>query len=294
MYQQDLISTLPQGDRFHEYRAAVNVVYVDARNDKSFRRTVLGLLLFAGLLLSFAAVTGKAYAEEITNFNQITTGWQLCTGPSCAGGSGNPTCEIQKFDISSPSLDGKSMELQLCGPAYSNNGWYYDTGAQDSDTNFTLNLEFYVPSTTYIEALEFDQFQYLHAGDGGVTKNTRLYFGTQCVTGGDWWVWDSSGLGWIDTKKACSYKVAAFNHLIIAVHRISGDTSCADGYPCMYYDITLNGTNLVTNDKTNAGALPSGWGEQTGLMLQLDTNKACGSGCTITEYIDEGDFTLTN
>ena len=241
----------------------------------------LGLWLSAGLLCC-VAISATVDAEEITNFNQITTGWQDCTGTlvngvRCAGGTANPTNWTQTFDVSKPSLDGKSMELSLSGPTGSNNGWYYDTGADDTATTFTLNMEFNVPSNAAVQALEFDQFQYLLAGDGGVTQNTRLYFGTECVTGAgsgnDWYVWDSSGAGWINTNVACSYTVSAtkFNHLIIKVHRVSGDTSCKDGYPCMYYDITLNGKALVTNAKTNSGALPAGWAEQTGLMIQLDT-----------------------
>jgi hypothetical protein len=156
-------------------------------------------------------------------------------------------------------------------------------------------MYFNIPSKTYIQALEFDQYQYLLAGHGGVTSNTRLYFGTECVTGSTWQIWDSSGIGWVDTGAPCNYTVSstAFNHLVINVHRVTGDTSCLLGRPCMYYDsISWNGTAVVRNLKTNSGALPAGWGEQTGLMIQLDTNSTCGSACTITEYVDKGNFTI--
>lgn len=166
----------------------------------------------------------------------------------------------------------------------------------DSATSFTLDLHFNVPSATYIQALEFDQSQYLYAGNGGgggVTSNTRLYFGTECVTGSVWKVWNSYSAAWISTTAACSYTVSpsAFNHLTIAVHRVAGDNSCSGGYSCMYYDsITLNGQTVVSNVKTSAGPLPSGWAESTGFMIQLDTKTTCGASCTITEYIDEGNF----
>jgi len=295
MHVRNWVSTLYEGVPAFGYNAATKMRYFDRRPDKNSRRATLGFWLSTGLLCYFAAVAGKAYA--ITNFNQTDVQWKVCTGvlvngSRCAGGSADPTSWSQTFEIATPSLDGESMELSLSGPAYANVGWYYDTGANDSATHFTLDMQFYVPSKADVQALEFDQYQYLLAGHGGVTSNTRLYFGTQCVTGGHWWIWDSSGIGWVDTNASCSYTAGAFHRLIIAVHRVSGDTSCG-GRPCMYYDsISVGGTTYVSNKKTNSGALPSGWGEQTGLMLQLDTGGSCGSACTIREYVDEGNFTL--
>lgn len=240
---------------------------------------------------------GAVHSNTIlSNFNEITTGWQQCTGP-CAGGS-TPSATFQYFNVTSPSKDNKAMELGLTGPTSCgspcegpNNGWYYDTGAADSNTSFELNFYFYAASDTDVQSREFDQFQYLLAGDGGVTQNTRLYWGTQCVTSGDWDVWNSYSGAWVDTGKACSYSTGEWNHLVIKVHRVSGDTSCSGSYPCMYYDsIALNGTAVVSSEKTAAGPLPSGWGEQTGFMLQLDGTTACLSSCTIEEYFDEASF----
>jgi hypothetical protein len=234
----------------------------------------------------------------LDDFNEITTGWQQCTG-SCAGGT-DPSATFQYFNITDPSLDDKAMELGLTGPdsctspckTGPNNGWYYDTGAADSNTTFDLVFYFYVSSNTDVVALEFDQFQYLLAGDGGVTQNTRLYWGTQCVTGGDWDVWNSYTGSWVDTGESCTYPLGEWNKVNIEVHRVSGDTSCSGGYPCMYYNyIKLKGTTVVSDEKTSAGPLPSGWGEQTGFMLQLDGTPSCLSSCTISEYIDEGSFT---
>lgn len=258
--------------------------------------STLGLRSFIGLLCCCAALGASAYAQQVLNFDDITTGWQQCTGPSCAGGSGNPTSTSQTFGNATPSLDAGSMLLSESGPASSNNGWFYNAGKMDTATGFTLDLEFNIASNTDIQALEFDQFQYLKAPDGGVTANTRLFFGTECVTGGVWNVWDSSGIGWVSTGVTCSYVVSstAFNHLTITVHRVAGDTSCVNGYPCMYYSITFNGASIVSNAKTNSGALPSTFGEQTGFMIQLDTSSACSPSCTISEYIDKGNFLATN
>ena len=255
-----------------------------------------GVRRFIQLLCCCAALTASAGAQQTTNFDDITTGWTLCPGPSCAGGSGTPTSTSQTFSNTTPSLDGSSMHLSETGPSFSNTGWFYNAGANNAATGFTLDLQFNIPSNTDIQALEFDQFQYLKAPDGGVSANTRLFFGTECVKGSVWNVWDSSGIGWVSTGVSCSYVVSstAFNHLTIAVHRLAGDTSCSSGYPCMYYTITLNGTVVVANAKTNSGVLPSTFGEQTGFMIQLDTSSACGTACTINEYIDQGSFSASN
>ncbi len=239
-------------------------------------------------------------STKLPNFDDITTGWLLCTGP-CAGGT-NPSATAQTFNNKTPSLDGASMKVSLTGPVSCgspcntgpNNGWYRNTGADDSNTSFTLDLYFNIASTTNVVALEFDQFQYILAGNGGVTNNTRFYFGTQCVTGSDWEIWDSYAMSWVKTGVACSYKVSptAFNHLVIKVHRVSGDTSCTNNYSCMHFDsITLNGSTKVSGKTTSAGPLPNGWGEQTGFMLQMDGTPACLSTCTIQEYFDKGNFT---
>ncbi|MGO8796518.1 MAG: hypothetical protein ACLQLC_16985 [Candidatus Sulfotelmatobacter sp.] len=61
----------------------------------------------------------------------------------------------------------------------------------------------------------------------------------------------------------------------------------------MYYDsITLEGTEVVKNEKTSArDLLPAGWGVQTGFTLQLDGTNTCLSTRMIEQYFDEGSFT---
>jgi hypothetical protein len=232
------------------------------------------------------------------NLNTVTSGWQTCqytTPPPtfCAGGTGIPTGFTQNFGITSPPLiDSNSMQLALSGPADTNGGYYYNTGASDTTVNLQLNMYFYAASIANLQALENDQYQYLDAPHGGVGSNTRLYWGTQCVIGSVWDVWDSSGIGWVSTGKACSLTAGTTHHLVVQVHRIAGDTSCTGGYPCMYYDIILDGTLIANNQKTNAGALPAGYSENTGMMLQIDTNSSCGSGCTAPILYDKVNETL--
>lgn len=266
-------------------------------------RSTLRRRPFIGLLCLCAVLTASAYAQQrsVSNFDDITTGWGVCTGVAdangnrCAGGSNDPTAWSQTFG-NAPSLDDGSMLLSESGPKFSNTGWFYNAGASDTATSFTLDLQFNIAPNQNIQALEFDQFQFLKQPHG-VTADTNLFFGTECDTGANWRVWDQYQKAWIDTHVACSYIVSstAFNHLSIAVLRVAGDTSCggtnpAFNGPCMYYTITLNGTVVVSNFTTNSGPLDPTFQEQTGLFIQLDTNQACGSACTISEYIDQGTF----
>jgi Divergent InlB B-repeat domain len=269
-------------------------------------------LMWRALPIAMLVFSSIASAQTFSNLDDISTtgpsGWQTCTytaGPPavfCAGGTGIPTSLTQTWNNASPSLDGESMFLSLTGPTNTNTntGWYYDTGPSSASTTLSLNFSFYPVSLTKVNALEFDQFQYVLAGSSGLTVNSRYYWGTQCVIGGDWDVWNSYTGHWIDTGAACTGITAgAWNHLVIDVHRVAGDTSGTGGYGKMYFDsITLNSTNVISGCgstcTTSAGALPSTWSAQTGLMLQLDTSTTCASPCTISEYIDELGETLSS
>jgi hypothetical protein len=243
----------------------------------------------AGDALSYQlGSTVTSLGQTTFSFDDISTGWTVYHDPA---GSGTATATPQTFANATPSLDGGSMQLGLSGNSWTNVGWYKNSGINNANTNFTLDGWFYTPSLTDVQAVEFDQFQYLLAGDGGVTQNTRLYFGTQCVIGGFWDVWDSFSAGWVSTGQSCTWGAGTWQHLVIKVHRVAGDTSGAGGYPKMHFDlITLNGNFITSNQITSAGPLPSGWGENAGFMLQMDTNFACGSACTITENVDEAKF----
>lgn len=221
-------------------------------------------------------------------------GWQQCTGP-CAGGS-TPSLTSQLFN-QSPDLDGGAMLLGLDGPntftlGGANNGWFLYNGIHDSDRNFVLDFQIFTPSVGQVASQEFDQFQYLLTGSDGATHNTRLYFGTQCIKGGHWNVWDSFlPNGWVDVPVACNLTAGPWHHIVINVHRVAGDTSGSGGYPKMYYDsIAVDGVTVVSNIVTSAGPLPAGWAEQSGFMLQLDALPTCGNTCTISSYFDSATF----
>ena len=303
-------------------------------------RSTSGIRAFMRLLCLCAVLTASGYAQQISapNFDDIgppadpppatrSPGWNLCLGGplpgdpthSCAGANA-PTSTSQAFSQVTPSLDGESMLLSETGadsnigsnpPTGSNTGWFYNTGVTTPETYFTLDLEFNIADNSKIQSVEFDQFQYLQAPHGGVSQNqgqnTRVFFGTQCVKGQDWQVWDQLSGHWRGTGMPCSYVVSptAFNHLTIVAHRVPGDTSCSGPLlspltgtftgPRLYYDsITLNGTVVVSNPNVSTCSGPTTFTEQTGLHIQLDSSSACGSTCTISEYIDKGTFVASN
>jgi len=99
----------------------------------------------------------------------------------------------QTIDNSSPSLDGESMQFNNYGEAESNVLWFYDNGAQNNAYYFYSDQWFYLDANGATgNALEYDQWKYVHAGDGGVTQNTRFMFGGQCDLNHHLWdVWNS-------------------------------------------------------------------------------------------------------
>jgi uncharacterized repeat protein (TIGR02543 family) len=240
-------------------------------------------------------VTGSGQTYQNINLYPAST-WLLCTYTTppptfCAGGTGipSPAATVPTTGISSPSLSGSAMLSTLSGPNSTNTGWYQNFGASDNNTTFVLNEYIYIPtaSLALMNDFERDQFQYLHSGSSGLTVNSRYYWGTHCVLSSHWFVWNSYTAAWVDTGAACSGVTAnTWHHLTITVHRVAGDTSGSGGYGKMYYDsIYWDGTNVCGGScpTTSAGALPSGYAEQTGIMLQTDILTAG----TVNVYDDE-------
>jgi Divergent InlB B-repeat domain len=245
----------------------------------------------------FGTVTGSGQTYQ--NINLYTSAsWLLCTynasqvPPFCAGGTGipSPPATGPTTGISSPSLSGSAAEFTLSGPNSTNTGWYQNFGASDSNTTFVLDEYIYIPtaSLALMNDFERDQFQYLHSGSSGLTINSRYYWGTHCVLhGGDWFVWNSFTAAWVDTGASCSGVTAnTWHHLVETVHRVPGDSSGSSGYGKMYFDsIVWDGTNVCGGScpTTSAGALPAGYAEQTGIMLETDILTAG----TVNVYDDE-------
>lgn len=244
-------------------------------------------------ILSFIFVVllmaSSAFGQSFRNLDDLPNGWTVYLDPA---GGGTATATPLTTGNSSPARDGASMLLSLSGNAHTNVGWYRNMGANSSNTTFILDT--WVDSSTLgnTAALEYDQGQYILSGHSGLTLNSRYFWGTECVMGGDWDIWNSYTAAWVHTGVSCTFSSAQWHRLTIMVHRVAGDTTGTGGYGKMYYDaIILDGKEVITNQTTSAGPLPTGWGEQVVFMLQMDTNSACGSACTIGESFDLLNFT---
>lgn len=225
------------------------------------------------LLLATAAADAQIY----TNMDQDVTAWNPCVLPLCQpGGLGIPT----KIVIAGTGTKWppNSLELSVTGPAWTNFLAWDKVGATSANyfhSDFWTFLPKSVSLSDY-QALEYDIFAF--------NAPYRYMFGSQCVTGAAWQIWDELHGHWIDTMLACSLPPGTWHHIQWWVHRVSGDSSC-EGYPCMWYD-TLGIDGIYTRFETTepAGPIPAGWSNDSGLNFQLDISGVTGDK-TINEFI---------
>lgn len=146
-----------------------------------------------------------------TTFSQIEdmSGWENCTVCAGAGGNGSPATFSITQSQGSPSLDGSSAMFSIAGSApYSDALWWKQLGANNAVANFKYDLDFYLTTPQFAQALEFDVNQ-----SNGAHK---FIFGTQCNLrdGGVWDVWGGTLGSWQSTGIACSVPAAfTWHHL---------------------------------------------------------------------------------
>jgi hypothetical protein len=224
-----------------------------------------------------ALLSAVAAAQFQTNLETNLTAWQKCVLPDCnPGGSGVPTSTtIVETGAKWPP---NSLELSVSGPEFTNFLAYDKVGATTA-TYFESDFSVYVSTANSFanyQALEYDIFQYLYPYE--------FMWGSQCVMGAKWQIWDQLHQQWLDTTRACSLPAGSWHHVQWWVHRVDGDTTC-DGYPCMYYDM-LGVDDVYTHFATTqpSGPIPNGWSNNSGLNFQLDISGAKNKA-TATEYL---------
>jgi hypothetical protein len=251
---------------------------------------VLAGFCFALLFSALSVAQMSPNAEEVSkrNIDNSMRGWNpVCALPSCnPGGSGVPTKTFHNIGHSHPSKDGRSMEVSLSGPRYTNALWTYIAGSDDGATSFSTDLWVYPAGEASVAgSFEFDQFDF--------SKSTGIEFmwGSQCNQVSHLWqVFDQLRVRWMDTKVACSLAANQWHHLRWDVHRVAGDRNRCSGKPCMYYDtLTVNGVVHPVNAVYPAGSLPKGWSSAVGFQVQIDIG-ATSRDVTVDEYFDLADF----
>lgn len=192
-----------------------------------------------------------------TTFSQIEdlSGWQNCTVCAGAGGNGTPATFSMTQNQGSPSLDGSSTKFSIGGSTpYSDALWWKQLGANNAVTNFRYDLDFYLTTLQYAQALEFDVNQ-----SNGAHK---FIFGTQCniKDGGVWDVWTGTGGHWLHTGIACSAPAAfTWHHLTWEFQR--SDTQAT------FIALTLDGAKHYVN--MTFDQIPSGVNE-INVAFQMD------------------------
>jgi len=241
--------------------------------------------LFVILFLTLGFLTlGTAQAQTFNMGLETNLPlWNPCVLPTCQpGGSGIPTKVVIAETGSKWPPD--SLELSVTGPAWTNFLVWNKVGST-SATYFQSDFWIYLPSNINdgaYQALEYDIFQFL--------TPYEFMWGSECVIGGQWQIWDQFHGQWLDTSRACQMNVSGWHHIQWWVHRVGGDTSC-EGNPCMFYDMLgIDEVYTAFGTKEPAGPMPANWSNNSGLNFQLDISGTKKSA-TITEYIQKVNFT---
>lgn len=206
------------------------------------------------------SVTSSVPANATVQSNiESRTGWQSCTVCAGAGGSG-PTAGFSLVQFqSSPSLDGSSAKFSIWGSTpYSDALWWNELGPDNSATNFQYDVNFYLTTPQYAQALEFD----VNQSDGV----TRFIFGTQCniKDGGVWDVWDTANAHWVSTGVSCPAPSAnTWHHLTWELKRNASQAT--------FVALTLDGVRNVVNMTFNGKPVT---GSELNVAFQMDGDYA--------------------
>jgi hypothetical protein len=182
-------------------------------------------------------------------------GWEHCV--ECAGPGGyGPGAWIElKQGVSAPSLNGSSAQFSIAsGNGYANGLWWKQLGGNNGITHFQYDLDFYLTTPQFSEALEFDVNQ--------TANNRKFIFGTQCGVNYDhqWDVWDTAGSRWRPTGVPCSVSAYKWHHLTWQFYRDSGYTH--------FVSVTMDGVTHYINYSFASKAWGSG--SEINVAFQMD------------------------
>ena len=170
-------------------------------------------IVFFGLVVSLGVVSSGQ--TVVTNL-ESKTGWKSCS--ECAGTAGQGTFANHWFkqNVTSPALEGVSMQFFLGGTNnYSNAYWWKPVAYGTTATNFVYDFYYYIKNPAAPQALEFEVNQGL---------NSKKYiFGTQCgFASRVWRVYDAYNHRWVATSIPCSSRTAyKWHHVVLEFHRTS-------------------------------------------------------------------------
>jgi hypothetical protein len=219
----------------------------------------------------FFATVCSAQFRAATNMQQNP--FTTCVYPSCnPGGEKTPVSTINEI-VTTKGFDGDLL-LGVSGPEYSNALFFQKIGA--TKANYLVaewNVYLSKQTADNAQALEYDTFAF--------NAPYEFMWGSECVNHGYWQVWDQLQGQWVNTPLTCNL-ATGWHRIQWFYHRVDGDTSC-DGFPCEYYDmLNVDGNYTQFNLTYPSSPIPEGWGNTSGLQMQLDIS---ASGKSLSEYV---------
>lgn len=211
------------------------------------------------------------------NLDQQAAAWTPCSylNQCNPGGTGTPTSVL---------IQGSStgLLLSVTGGAFTNFLAIDKVGATAA-TYFHAETWATPSVTPYTGEYEFDI---------GVTVAPYEYmFGTQCVVGGVWDIFDQLHNTWVPTTFPCKFDQGVGHYYQLWGHYLPGDVSCS-GYPRQYFDMI--GVDYIYYSPANyvecAGPIPTSWANNSWFQVQLDTNGSAPANTTISETLRYTNF----
>lgn len=190
---------------------------------------------------------GSRVGTVYEDIDQRPANWYSCIKPACdPGGQTVPTAFTQDFAA-------QGSNISLTGPGYSNGMAIFKVPETTSADHFNSLFTFRATSGV-AQAYEFDMFQFVHG--------LRYMFGSQCVTGGKWQIWNDRDSLWLDTAFPCEIELGTSVEIAWSVHR--------DGANMVYDTLAINGQVHHIDTAEPAGLMPAGWDDAYGIQFQMD------------------------
>jgi hypothetical protein len=211
---------------------------------------------FLAIIALLCACAATSFAGTYSSLDQLSN-WSSCD--ACSGINQNgPTTLRSSTHVSTPSMDGKSLQLWIGGTHSYGSALFWKGLGYTTARHFTTDLYFYIKNNNAAEALEFDIYQDL--------KGRHFVLGAECSlkTSGRWSVYDTTYQHWRPTTAPCSYVAPYKWH-----HLVTEQQSTTDGHTKMI-SITFDGKKYYIN-KTYGSRSHSG--TQATIGLQLDGDK---------------------
>jgi len=143
---------------------------------------------------STGSLTPPSTATTFSRIEEMTD-WKWCS--ACANAGGGATLSMTR-GISSPSLDGSSTKFTLGGTTPWSHSLYYKRLTQnDKATNFIFDVSYYFTNPGASSGMEYSISQ--RVGYEWYRWDTQCSF-----LNGNWRLWDSANVRWIDTSIACT------------------------------------------------------------------------------------------